>query len=475
MKKILYAMLPALLFTTACKKGITDINVNPKSPLNVPSATVFTNAERVLTNTVTSSSVNLNIFRLIEQQWQETTYTDESNYDISTRPIPDAIWNAMYRDVLKNLEQVKTLSANEGLSATTLNANKAITDVLEVYSYYYLLTTFGNIPYTQALNDNVLFPKYDDAKTVYYDLLNRLDADIAVLNTGSSSLGSADIIYGGDATKWKLFANTFKLKMGITISDIDDAKAKTTVESAVAAGVFSSNSNNAYFQYLSAPPNTNPIWVDLVQSGRKDYVACSTLMNQLKSTNDPRLPFYFTLDASGGYSGAAPGASSNYTTFSKPSATITAPDFPGLLLSYAETEFNLAEAIERGYNVGGTAATHYNNGITASVLQWKGTQNSAELYIAQPAINYLTAPGTFKQKIGIQKWLALYNRGWDAWIEQRRLDYPALVAPATALSAYPFRFTYPVNEGNTNGANVTAAGTAIGGNLVTTKLFFDKF
>lgn len=475
MKKILYAMLPALLFTTACKKGITDINVNPKSPLNVPSAAVFTNAERVLSNTVTSSSVNLNIFRLVEQQWQETTYTDESNYNISTRPIPDAIWNAMYRDVLKNLEQVKALGASEGLSTDNLNTNKAISDVLEVYTYYYLLTTFGNIPYTQALNDNVLFPKYDDAKTVYYDLLKRLDTDIAVLNTGSSSLGSADIIYGGDAIKWKLFANTFKLKMGITISDIDDAKAKTTVESAVAAGVFSSNSNNAYFQYLSAPPNTNPIWVDLVQSGRKDYVACSTLMNQLKSTNDPRLPFYFTLDASGGYSGAAPGASSNYTTFSKPSATITAPDFPGLLLSYAETELNLAEAIERGYNVGGTAITHYNNGITASVLQWKGTQNSAELYIAQPAINYLTAPGTFKQKIGIQKWLALYNRGWDAWTEQRRLDYPALVAPATALSAYPFRFTYPVNEGNTNGANVTAAGTAIGGNLVTTKLFFDKF
>lgn len=475
MKKILFAMLPALIFTTSCKKGITDINVNPKSPLNVPSATVFTNAERVLTNTVTSSNVNLNIFRLIEQQWQETTYTDESNYDINTRTIRDGIWNAMYRDVLKNLDQVKTLGATEGLSTTNLNTNKAISDVLEVYTYYYLLTTFGNIPYTQSLSDNILFPKYDDAKTVYYDLLTRLDADIAILNTGSSSLGSADIIYGGDATKWKLFANTFKLKMGITVSDLDNAKAKTVVESAVTAGVFTSNADNAYFQYLSAPPNTNPIWVDLVQSGRKDFVATTTLINQLQSTNDPRLPFYFTLDAAGGYSGGVPGASSNYTTFSKPSTTITAPDFPGLLLSYAETEFNLAEAIERGYNVGGTAATYYNNGITASVLQWKGTTNSAEIYIVQPSVNYLTATGTYKQKIGTQKWIALYNRGWDAWIEQRRLDYPALVAPATALTAFPFRFTYPVNEGNTNGANVKAAGTAIGGDLVTTKLFFDKF
>lgn len=468
-------MLPALLFTTACKKSITDINVDPKYPLIVPSTAVFTNAERVLSNTVTSSSVNLNIFRLVEQQWQETTYTDESNYNISTRPIPDNIWNALYRDVLKNLEQVKSLNTNEGLSATTLATNKAITDVLEVYSYYYLLTTFGNIPYSQALNDNILFPKYDDAKTVYYDLFNRLDTDIAALNTGSSSLGSADIIYMGDAGKWKLFANTLKLKMGMTIADLDNTKAKAVVEAAATAGVFSSNGDNANFQYASAPPNTNPIWVDLVQSGRKDFVANNTLINQLTSTKDPRLSLYFTTDAAGGYSGAAPGASSNYTTFSKPSTTITMPDFPGLLLNYAETEFNLAEAVERGYNVSGTAQTHYNNGITASILQWKGTQNNAEIYIAQPSVNYLTATGTYKQKIGIQKWIALYNRGWDAWIEQRRLDYPVLMAPSTALSAYPVRFTYPINEGNTNGANVAAAGTAIGGNLVTTKLFFDKF
>ncbi|RYE35771.1 MAG: SusD/RagB family nutrient-binding outer membrane lipoprotein [Sphingobacteriaceae bacterium] len=474
MKKILYAMLPALLFTTACKKGITDINIDPKYPLIVPSTTVFTNAERVLTNTLTSSNVNLNIFRLIEQQWQETTYTDESNYDINTRTIRDGIWNAMYRDVLKNLEQVKTLGASEGLSADNLNTNKAITDVLQVYTYYYLLTTFGNIPYTQALNDNVLFPKYDDAKTVYDALLTRLDADIAVLNTGTSSLGSADIIYGGDAAKWKLFANTFKLKMGITIADLDNVKAKSVVESAVSSGVFTSNANNAVFQYLSAPPNTNPIWVDLVQSGRKDFVANSTLIAQLKSNNDPRLPLFFTTDASGGYSGGAPGASSNYTTFSKPAVNITTPNFPGILLSYAETQFNLAEAVERGYSVGGTAATHYNAAVTASILFWGGTANSAETYLLNPTVAYTTAAGTYKQKIGTQKWVSLYNRGWDAWIEQRRLDYPVLIAPATALSAFPVRFTYPINEGNTNGSNVAAAGTAIGGNLVTTKLFFDK-
>jgi hypothetical protein len=474
MKKIIYAVLPALLLTSACKKDITSVNVDPKNPATVPAAAEFTNAERVIANTVTSSSVNLNIFRLIEQQWEETTYTDEANYNISTRPIPDAIWNAFYRDVLENLEQAKKLGAGEGTSASALAVNNAQIDILEVYSYYYLLTTFGNIPYTQALNPDNLFPVYDDATTVYKSLLTRLNADITALS-GTGSLGSADIIYGGDSAAWKKFANSLKLKMGITLSDADNATAKTAVESAVASGVFTSNDDNATFAYLSAPPNTNPIWVDLVQSKRKDFVGCSTLVDLLKANADPRISSYFTVDANGGYSGAEPGASANYTTFSKPAVALTAPDFPGLLLDYAETEFNLAEALERGYNVGGTPADHYASGVTASIEYWGGTAAQAASYLTQPTIAYATATGTYKQKIGLQKYFALYNRGWDAWIEQRRLDYPALVAPSTALSGFPVRFTYPVNEGNVNGPNVKQAGTAIGGNLVTTKLFFDKF
>jgi hypothetical protein len=263
--------------------------------------------------------------------------------------------------------------------------------------------------------------------------------------------------------------------MALTIADDDNGKAKTTAESAVAGGVFTSNADNAEFQYLSSPPNTNPIWVDLVQSGRKDFVAASTIVNEMAALDDPRLDDYFTVDASGTYSGGDPGASSNYATFSKPAVAITAPDFPALLMDYAEVEFLLAEAVERGYAVGGTAATHYHNAITASILYWGGTAAEAAVYIAQPSVNYLTAPGTYKQKIGMQKWIALYNRGWDAWIEWRRLDYPQLSPAVDAVSVIPRRYPYPVNEQNVNRANYEAAAAAIGGDDVETRLWWDKF
>jgi hypothetical protein len=359
--------------------------------------------------------------------------------------------------------------------ATVQKNQIAIADIQQIVTWYYLITTYGNIPYTDALDITKTFPTYDDAKTIYNDLLTRLDADIANLNTSAASYGTADVIYGGNVAAWKKFANSFKLKMGMTIADDDNAKAKTVVEAAVAAGVFTSNADNAEFQYLGTPPNTNPIWVDLVQSGRKDFIASEAIIEKMKTLEDPRLDDYFTEDASGDYSGAEAGAGGNYATFSKPHDAILAPDFPALLLDYSEVEFYLAEAVERGYNVGGTAQQHYDKAITASILYWGGTTSDATSYLSRPSVNYTSATGSYKEKIGTQKWIALYNRGWDAWIEWRRLDYPQLVPGALALSDIPLRYPYPVNEQNVNGANYDAASAAIGGDLVETRLWWDKF
>jgi hypothetical protein len=486
MKKLLLLGLLPVVMLVACHKEITSINVDPKSPLTYPSRAFFTNAQKNMVNLLTSSNVNTNIFRLIVQYWNETTYTDEANFDLGTRQIPRQVWNGLYRDVLRDIKEAKKLFPNDvdPNSPSQLQNQLAIAEILEVYTWYYLVTTFGNVPYTEALDALNTQPVYDDQKTVYSDLLTRLDAAIASLNESGDSFGAADIVYGGDVTAWKIFANSFKLKMGMTIADDDAAKAKATVEAAVAAGVFTSSADNAEFHYLAGPPNTNPVWVDLVQSGRKDFVGTNTAINKLKAITDPRLPWYFTLDGTGAdYSGATPGASSNYATFSKPSGpllvpssigAITNPDFPAILMSYDEVEFFLAEAVERGYSVGGTAIEHYNNAITASILWWGGSAAEATAHLAKPAVNYLTATGTYKQKIGEQKWLALYNRGWESWIEWRRLDFPALVKPPTAQSEIPLRYTYTVPEQNLNKANYEAASAAIGGDLVTTKLFWDK-
>jgi hypothetical protein len=384
----------------SCTKDLTSLNIDQKNPSTSPSYAFFTNGQRSLASTITSSNVNLNIFRLITQYWQETTYTDESNYDLSTREINDAVWNAMYRDALRDFQEATSLIPEDVADPALQKNQLAITEIMQIYAFYYLLTTYGDIPYTEALNIENTFPKYDDAATAYNDLLGRLDVAISNLDVSGGSFGSADIVYGGDVALWKKFGNSLKLKMGMTIADADAATAKTVVESAVSSGGFTSNDDNAKFYFLATPPNTNPVWVDLVQSGRQDFVAATTIVDEMKARTDPRIPFYFTVDGNGEYSGLEPGVAGSYSAFSKPDEAIVAPDYPGTLLDYAEVEFLLAEALERGFAVGGTTATHYNNAITASILDWGGTMAQATAYIAQPSVIY--NPANWKKSIGEQ-------------------------------------------------------------------------
>src|SRR3954451_21155818 len=281
MKKLFIIALAATTFAS-CNKDLSSLNVDPKRPSVVPSYALFTNAERNFADYAITSDVNTNVFRLITQQWTQTTYTDESNYNIYTRTIPDNMWTSLYRDVLKDAEEAKKTIPTDVTDAGQQKNEIAVCDILQVHAYYVLVNTFGNIPYSQALTDSIYFPKFDDAKTVYMDLLTRLDADIAALDPNGESFGEADIVYKGDVNLWLKYANSLKLTMGILLADEDPAKARSIVESA-APNVFTSNSDNAIFYYYSASPNTNPIWTDVVQTQRTDYVAAKTFINLMNS------------------------------------------------------------------------------------------------------------------------------------------------------------------------------------------------
>ncbi len=475
-RKLIFACVLTIMLSS-CAKDLEYFNRDPKNAESAPSGTLFTAAAKSLVDNVTTPNVNVNIFRLIPQHWAQTTYPDESQFDIDTRPIPQNWWDAMYQDVIRDLGEAKRLTAAESLSDAQKANQTAQADILEVYAYSLLVNTFGNVPFSQALDINNVQPKYDNGREIYDALLTRLDAALAAIDESEEGFSEADIIYSGDMSAWLKFGNSLKLRLGMTLADVDAAKARTVVEQAVTAGVFTSNADNAVLQYLSAPPNTNPIWVNLVQSGRNDFVAGNTLVNQMNTLNDPRRPFYFTQNEAGGYTGGVVGNPNDYNNFSQVAVDITDQAFPGVLLDYSEVRFYLAEASARGFSVTGSPAEHYNAAITASIEYWGGTTAQATTYLANPAVTYATAAGDYKQKIGIQKWIALYNRGFEAWTEWRRLDYPRLVRPANALSAIPLRLTYPVIEQSLNGASYAQAVSALGGDgdQVTTKLFWDRF
>lgn len=481
MKKIILT-LAFIALTVSCTDDITGLNQDTKNPTTTKSEFLYSNAQKAIVDQMVSTSVNLNVYRLFAQHWTETTYPDESQYDITTRTIPANTYLALYRDGLADLNQAKKqLDTEVAVGASQiaiLNNKKAMVDIMMVYAYSILVDTFGNVPYSEALNIEAHpLPKYDDAQTIYKDLLSRLVADVALISS-ESSFGDSDLIYAGDAMKWKKFANSLRLRLGVNMLDADAVYAKAQIAAAVASGTITSNSENTNFAYSDASVgNSNPLYADLVVSGRNDFVPANTLVDKMNTLTDPRRAKYFTLK-SGAYSGGTYGTSNSFTNFSHISATLNDQTFPGTIFDYSEVEFLLAEAAAKGAAVGGTASSHYTAAITASMENWGVDAADITAYLAQPTVAYATATGTDKQKIGEQAWIALYNRGFEAWTSYRRLDFPVLVAPPVVYdnqTTVPVRYTYPSREQQINATNVTAASTAIGGDKLSTKLFWDKF
>jgi hypothetical protein len=478
MKKLIILFLPFLMLT-ACVDSLDDYNVDTKRPSTAPPVTFFSNALKGLADTLTSPNVNVNNYRLYVQQWTTTTYLDEPRYNVTARIIPESFWRGLYKGVISDLNESRRLiNADALLLPATKDVQLAQIEIVEIMTWAALVNTFGNIPYSEAMNPENPLPKYDDAKTIYDALLVRLDAALPKLESKGTPFGGGDLLYKGNMTKWVKFGNSLKLKLAMIIADSDPDKAKKMVAEA-APKVFTSNADKAAFPFISTPPNYNPIAQNMnsLYTSRQDFIPSATIVNPMNELNDPRRPFFFTTIGDK-YVGGQYGFLNTYSAFSHVSDKIIDPAFEGLLLDYSEVEFLLAEAVERGF-ITGSAADHYNKAVTASITYWGGTAAEAAAYLAQPKVAYATAASTWKEKIGFQKWIALYNRGWESWIEWRRLDFPKLSPPSggnvPAGLAIPVRMIYPIVEQTLNGANREAAASAIGGDLATTKLWWDKF
>ena len=533
MKKILITLLVIGTFFS-CDKRYEELNTEKKNPSDVPGETLFADGMREMFDMMVNTSVNENVFRLYAQYWSQTTYPDESAYNQVTREIPDNVWQNAYRNALKNMvEGRQKLEANpDPLLSDGQNANKlAVIDINIAYTYSVLVELFGDVVFDEALDADNLTPKYDDGKTTYDKVITMLDASISTLetNAGEGSITSTqDPVYGGDDAQWLMFANSLKLRMALNYFDDSPAKATTMINEAYASGLIMSSADNTSIAYQSGPPSTNPLYEDLVLSGRKDFVVSNTLVDKLNNLGDTRIfeyatapiafPYYvdanntkkdstitsgtgrfimwgdgtveykttpFTIFAADSllepsiFDGGVYGTANGYAGVSHIGDLMFTPDLPGTIMSSTEVMFMLAEAAARGVATGGmTAEDYYNAGIMSSFADWGRPASEATAYLANPDVAYTTADGgsgDWKQIIGTQAWLALYNRGYEGWTTWRRLDFNAFYAPPDMdLTDIPTRLLFPAREASLNGANVSAAASNIGGDTKTNRLWWDK-
>lgn len=485
MKKYIIALGIIAGFSSCSDDYYESLNVDQTNPSDVPASFLLTSATTSLFDQMVSTNVNINPFRYFSQYFTATTYVDEPNYDLNTRNISGNHWNELYNDVLFDLEDAKKkiqaieVVAGDAYTQEIKNNQLAIIEILQIYAWQVLVDTFGNVPYTEALQalENV-FPAYDDAATIYSDLITRITAAINMIDVSSSGFGGDDIIFSDNMSAWKKTAASLKLRLGVQLIDVNPSLAQSTISQALSSGVFASNADNFVIQYLATQPYNNPLYDDLVLSGRSDFVPANTITDYMNDLNDPRREIYFDeniTDEDGNvvYQGGIYGASNSFRRTTHLGTPLYTATLPGDLLDYAEVEFMLAEAAAKGISVSGTVESHYNAGVLASMEYWGVSADDANAYLASSDVAWSSAPGTVKEKIAKQFWIAMFNRGMEGWNLWRRLDAPTLNIAAQSQRPVPTRFTYPLSEVTINGANYDAAVAAMGGDEQTTKLFWD--
>jgi len=430
------------------------------------------------------NSLNIRGGGLWVQYYSEIQYRDEDRYIV--RSGTSGGWG-FYSGALEDIQRM----INKGEAANAPNWS-AVGRILKSYTFSVMTDAMGDIPYSEALKgDTVLQPAYDTQRAIY----NALFADLAQANSkfdfSASATGfpNGDLIYGGNMGKWQKFANSLRLRLAIHLSNADPTKAASEAAAAVAAGVFTSNADNAQLMYLGSSPNRNPIYNDA--RGRDDYGMSRTFVDSLKSLNDPRLAIFAqvnkdTIVANRTYQGLQNGLNngdgpalffiSRIGAFWRETASA-----PMALLTYSEVQFLLAEAAERGWIPGGTAAaaTFYTNAITASLQQYGIAASAITTYLGQANVAYDAAGATqggHLQQIAYQKWLSMFMQGMESWTEYRRTLIPRLVpGPNAVLTSIPERLPYDDNEAVLNAANLATAVGAQGfsqGNDITAPLWF---
>lgn len=400
----------------------------------------------------------------------------------------------------------------------------ALAQILKISAWHKATDMFGPIPYKEAGKGLITVP-YDSQEEVYKSMFKELSDAIEVLtkyadNGNSKLLPNADAVYAGDVHKWVVYANSLMLRLAMRVYYADAALSKKYALQAVnhSYGVMKTKDDEAKMERGASLEFKNNLDVLINQ-----YNECrmgSSMLAYLGGYQDPRLPKYFntstvsqavTVGTYGKYSGVPTGhdVSSNdaFKDSSRPAITSTTPTY---WMRASEVYFLLAEAALHGFAVGGTAESLYEKGIEMSfeengiasseVVDYmlSGLKPSAySFHLTNPSVNVdvpavteaTTAwSGTDEEKlekIMIQKWIALYPNGQEAWSEYRRTGYPKLHSVITNYSNGEIdsevgirRMRFPTNKSTSaeDIANLESARKLLRGGLdkAGTRLWWDN-
>jgi hypothetical protein len=488
----------------SCKKGWLDVNNNPNSPTATTSDLVFTNALNTTIGTLGANQLG----GFWGGHWSQSTSfiggQAQMTYVVTNTDFN--FWTGYYNN-LYDYEFVINNGKTDGRPNLAGFAR-----VMKCMVYQNLIDLYGNIPYSDALKGTtVLQPKYDDAKTIYEDLIKQLDAAIAEIKAATAASDPADIVFAGNRQQWVRFANTLKMRILMRQSAMAGRDAYITAE--INKIVAEGSGLLALGEDVTASPGyqsgvvgkINPFYATYgfdannAPAGSNKFIRMSKLLvDNFKATNDTfRMKHVCSPrpDASNGgivtQATAETFAASRYVGVplgAQGTAYLEAVCSPigpfqieaynqikrQIIMTSSEAQFLMAEAKQRWPSVTLplSAEDYYKNGVTES-FRLTGTAVSNATTLLNSGINNADfAASTNKlNAIALQKWISLANiNGLEAWSENRKSGFPVVPLSAQAsTTSQPIRLPYPLVEESSNTPNVPK-----GINIFTSKIFWDN-
>jgi len=526
---ILYIAFAAVLFGTSCSEDrLDEVNTNPNaaSAANLNPNYLLTEGQlRFATIGYTQLLYQAPAIQAIASTFSYYGNGDKYVNAGGFTGYQAQAFNEGYT-ALSRLQQALSVANTQGAARYTNVI--AISNIMRVMIFQRITDTYGDIPFSEALQaeQGVVTPKYDRQQDIYPAMLTQLEAAINSLDAAGPK-ATGDLIYAGDVAKWKKLGYSLMVRLAMRLTKVDPATAKTWTEKAAAAGTLASTADNAIVQTDVAFGDTQNATSNALRTtdDYREVKWSKTLIDYLRSTNDPRLSVIAEIPQAGALNNANQNLTGNTTASAQRGLPngydLTGGDFdirkradypgptgsgndiallgnysrprtdvylkrntPVFLLTYAETEFLLAEAASRGWSVGATAATHYANGLRGALQSM--AQLDATAAVNTAAIEtFVTAnplrPAAALQQINEQYWLETsttfnFLEGWFNW---RRSGFPVLTPvnyPGNVTNAtIPRRILYPTTEVSNNpNAYRAAVANLSGGDQLTSRVWWDK-
>jgi hypothetical protein len=492
MKKYYWLLSFVMLgcFFSSCKK-FSYYQINPNLPTQADPSLLLPNVEQVFFSTISA----------------------EDAFTCRYMVYSESADNGQYYGWTRGTFNYNNLSQVVKMEQEAARVNKPNYKYLGKFfaSYFIVGTTqmFGDVPYSQAelslINNDfstaALHPTYDKQEAIYLQVLNDLKLASDSLSDAGGLINN-DLIYGGNITQWKKAINSYYLRVLMSLSlHANDAtlniaqRFNEIVSNPAKYPLFASNADNAQLQHYDIAGSRYPYFNS--SEAKIYYLMDNSFVQMLKGLKDPRLFVYAAPTVNATSAGLTP---TDYNAYNgvQGSAVISViqqqqssgnvsqfnsryylepANEPSVLMSYAELQFLLSEAVIRGW-ISGNANNYYIAGITAAMqfsnysfpaaqgVPYTGplyTDNDIQTYLSQPVIPLKA--GTEIQQIITQKYISMFmNTGLQPFFEHLRTGFPdfevagaGIVNQVNGVNAVPKRWMYPTDEIGNNATNVNNA------------------